>query len=103
MQEGGPLLVDASGGLMVNPYSWTRLAHVVALESPAGVGFSYCVNNGKPTNACANDDDSTAADATAAMLDFFTVKFPELASKRFWISGESYGGVYVPTLARSIL
>ena len=33
----------------------------------------------------------------------FFKKFPEYASHDFYISGESYGGVYVPTLASSIL
>ena len=42
LQEMGPLLVNRTGGLMPNPWAWTLEANVLALESPAGVGYSYC-------------------------------------------------------------
>lgn len=100
MQELGPLLINATGGLFRNPYAWTNRAHVIALESPAGVGFSYCAEYPN----CVNTDSSTARDARAAMQHFFSdEKFPELAKNEFFITGESYAGVYVPTLAKEIL
>ena len=101
IQEHGPLLIDKRGGLMRNPWAWTRLANLVALESPAGVGFSYCramLSGG----GCANTDKSTSLAAHAALVDFFT-KFPELSANPFYITGESYAGVYVPTLAARIV
>ena len=45
----------------------------------------------------------TAAAARAGLQDFFKTKFPELAKNPFFITGESYAGVYVPTLAKEIL
>ena len=42
LQEQGPLLINQTGGLFENPYAWTKLGHLVVLESPAGVGYSYC-------------------------------------------------------------
>ena len=66
------------------------------IESPAGVGFSE-------TKTLHASDDSTAADNFAALKDFFTLKFPELLGNEFFISGESYGGVYIPYLATKIL
>ena len=36
LQEMGPLLINATGGLMANPYAWTKQANLLVLESPAG-------------------------------------------------------------------
>jgi hypothetical protein len=32
LQENGPLLINATGGLMRNPYSWTKQANMLILE-----------------------------------------------------------------------
>ena len=56
LQEEGPLLINAKGGLMDNPYSWTKYVNLVAIEAPVGVGYSYCsrqLDEGKP---CQNTD-----------------------------------------------
>jgi len=102
LQEHGPLLINTTGGLYENPYTWNHLANVVVLESPTGVGFSYCSTQ-KAGGVCKNTDKLTASAARAAMVDFFATKFPELKENPFFITGESYGGVYVPTLAKEIL
>jgi cathepsin A (carboxypeptidase C) len=68
------------------------------MEAPAGVGFSYRSDK-KPY---ASNDTSTAQDNLHALHDFFS-KFPELKKKEFYVSGESYAGVYVPTLSQAIL
>lgn len=44
LQEEGPLLINATGGLMVNPWSWTKLVNLVAIEAPMGVGYSVSLN-----------------------------------------------------------
>jgi len=72
------------------------------LESPAGVGYSYCDKMLKG-GSCSNTDRGTAAAARAAMQDFFATKMPDLRANKFFIVGESYAGVYVPTLAAEIL
>lgn len=102
LQELGPLLINATGGLMQNPYAFTKQVNVLAIEAPAGVGFSYCAAM-LTGGACANTDKTTAAANRAAVADFFATKFPELQKNRFYITGESYAGVYVPTLARELI
>lgn len=102
LQEEGPLIIDKDGNLMDNPWSWTKLVNLFVLESPAGVGYSYCAAM-ETGGACHNDDFSTAKAAYAALQDLFTTKFPELRSNPFYITGESYAGVYCPTLAEQIV
>merc|ERR1719491_750753 len=104
LQEVGPLLMNASGGLMENPYAWTKAGvNLLAIEAPMGVGFSYCSAQLEEGKACVNSDTSTAQASRAALVDFFTTKFPELATGPFYIAGESYAGVYIPTLSKELL
>ena len=102
LTEEGPLLINATGGLMQNPYSWTKYVNLLAIEAPIGVGYSYCSRQlqGK---ACHNTDRFTASTSRAALQDFFQNKFPDLSQNEFYITGESYAGVYIPTLTKEIL
>jgi cathepsin A (carboxypeptidase C) len=95
LYEHGPFLVhDAFGMLMYNKYSWNRKASVVYIESPSEVGFSYMDN--KPKNYTWTDD-AVAVLNRDAVLEFFSV-FTEFKNRKTYIAGESYGGIYVPTL-----
>ena len=75
------------------------MANVIFLESPAGVGFSY-------SNTTSDYDESgdkrTADDAFVFLVNWLE-RFPEYKGRPFYISGESYGGHYVPQLAATIL
>jgi len=83
--------------LRVNPYSWNNISNNLFIEAPAGVGFSYC----NTPAGCRHTDTSTANDNLAAVTSFLAA-FPEYAGNRYWITGESYAGVYVPSLAYAI-
>ena len=103
LTEQGPLLINATGGLMENPWSWTKYVNLLALEAPMGVGYSYCTRQKEQGLPCINTDRYTASASRAALVDFFHVKFPEWATNDFFITGESYAGVYIPTLTQEIL
>jgi serine carboxypeptidase-like clade 2 len=99
LTENGPFFVNLDGKtLRTNPESWNRIANVVYLESPSGVGFSYSTNTSDYTVG----DQRTAYDSWV-FLTKFLAKFPKFANAPFWVTGESYGGHYVPNLARTIL
>lgn len=86
--------------VFLNPYSWSSVANVVYLESPKGVGFSYCedVNS---SAACVNTDESTAQDAYEFLVNFFAA-YPEYKKNKFYITGESYAGIYIPMMIDQI-
>jgi serine carboxypeptidase-like clade I len=88
--------IDGIPQLFVNEYAWTTVANVIYLESPKGVGFSYC-DDAKTSKDCVNSDESTALDAYEFLVNFFK-GFPEYKTNKFYITGESYAGIYIPML-----
>ena len=96
-EELGPFSVKNNGKLELRPYRWNRLANMLFIESPVGVGFSYNIDKDY-----INNDDRTAVENSEALNHFFSL-FPDRKTKPFFLSGESYAGIYVPTLAEAIL
>ncbi|CAG2170691.1 unnamed protein product [Oppiella nova] len=96
--ENGPFKADSEGkNLTLNKNTWNSVANVIYMESPAGVGFSYVDSGVNPNNT----DESTARDNYIALQSFFQ-KYPKLKANPFYITGESYAGVYIPMLAKLI-
>lgn len=97
--ENGPFIFEeGSQTLISNDYSWNLNASLLYFEAPAGVGFSTL---GDPSNINTNDN-QTAADNTDVLVQFFKA-YPEYSSQEFFITGESYAGIYIPTLAYNII
>jgi cathepsin A (carboxypeptidase C) len=65
------------------------LAKVLYVDSPVGVGFSYSDNNDYQTS-----DDETLKFIYEALNDFFK-KYPQFIESEFYLTGESYTGVYL--------
>ena len=57
--ELGPFVIDQNYNISLNPFSWNKVANILFLEQPAGVGFSY------PNTPA---DDQTTANGTADAL-----------------------------------
>lgn len=92
--------IDGVPQVFLNPYAWTNSATMLYLESPKGVGFSYC--EGATRNSeCVNTDESTAQDAYEFLVNFFNA-YPEYKKNKFYITGESYAGIYIPMLIDEI-
>jgi len=84
--------------LVSNYYSWNRVANMIYIDSPCGVGFSY----GEKISDYHSSDNITAVDTYMFLQQFFEI-YNEFSQNVFWICGESYGGVYITTLAYQVL
>jgi carboxypeptidase C (cathepsin A) len=98
LTEQGPFRPTSEGDVQLNPYAWNKIANMVFLEQPVGVGFSY-------SNV---EDDYRIGDDQAAKDNLATIqglisKFPHFAKNELFITSESYGGHYMPTLANEIV
>ncbi|PAN05968.1 hypothetical protein PAHAL_1G186000 [Panicum hallii] len=81
-----------------NPYSWTKMASLLLVDSPAGAGYSYAEN----------EDDYITNDTNRVvdLYDFLSkwfAEYSEFQSNPFYVAGCSYSGVLVPVLAQEIL
>lgn len=89
--EHGPFYFSADGKVSPNNYSWNKLANILYVEQPAGVGFSY---SGR-TDDYKTGDKQAASDNYKAIKRFFE-RFPERKGNDFYVASESYGGHYMP-------
>ena len=90
--------------LFYNPSGWQKVATIVALSMPPPIGFSYC--NNKPSSSgtdCGHWNDSSTALVTYRAINSFFKKFPEYLGRETFLTGESYAGTYVPTIARLVV
>ncbi|KAK9808273.1 hypothetical protein WJX73_006115 [Symbiochloris irregularis] len=83
-----------------NANAWNHVANVIYIDSPVGVGLSYATDP-DDQNYEANDF-STASDLNAAIHVWFELH-PFFQGHDFYITGESYAGVYVPMFADAVL
>ncbi|KZO96372.1 alpha/beta-hydrolase [Calocera viscosa TUFC12733] len=95
--ELGPCSVSSEGtNTTYNPYSWNSNANVIFLDQPVNVGFSYSDDGtGVSTSPVAAEDVWT-------FLQLFVHRWDKYSKLPFHISGESYGGTYLPNLAHVI-
>lgn len=95
--EHGPVYVTKDNKLIEREYSWNRNLNLLYIDNPVGAGFSFTNSSaGYLTNQV-----DVGANLFSAVTQFLQV-FPELKDRPFYISGESYGGKYVPSLAYTI-
>ena len=96
LTEHGPFRPTADGNLALNAHSWNHHASMFYIEQPVGVGFSSAAGG-------LTYDDAHAAADNHAMIQGFFAAFPQYGANPFYITSESYGGHYMPTLAEKIV
>ncbi|KAE9004649.1 hypothetical protein PR003_g18538 [Phytophthora rubi] len=97
LAENGPCHVQPDLSTKTNPHSWNGQANVIWLDQPTGVGYSY----GPEVDY--DSGELNVAENIYWFLQEFLKKHPDLADREFFVTGESYGGHYVPATASHIL
>jgi len=97
LYENGPWTVpNTDSPPIANPYSWNKIATVIWIDQPAYTGYSYS------RTPYVTDEEGVAEEMRVFFIKFFAM-YPQYSTLPFYISGESYGGRYVPTMAYMIL
>jgi carboxypeptidase C (cathepsin A) len=94
--ENGPLTIDRSGAVKLRQWSWSKFTSMLYVDQPAGVGFSTAA-----VRPSVYTDALSAAENYEFLIGWFQ-RFPNYKPNKFFLSSESYGGHYVPTLALEI-
>jgi len=69
------------------------------IDNPVGAGFSF---TGTGQGYCTNSKDCVGNNLVSLMQQFYQI-YPEVATNDLYITGESYGGHYVPAFGARIL
>ncbi|KAK1359065.1 Serine carboxypeptidase-like 7 [Heracleum sosnowskyi] len=82
--------------LHLNPYSWTKLANVIFLDTPTS-GFSYA-----KSPETFRDSDTLLAKYTYQFLSKWLEKHSKFISNPLYITGLSYSGITIPLIVQEI-
>ncbi|KAI0673817.1 serine carboxypeptidase [Trametes maxima] len=94
--ELGPCRVTSPNTTERFEHAWNDHANIFFVDQPVGVGFSY---------ADYGEQVSTTAEAAidiASFVAIFFEHFPQFKGRPFHMSGESYGGRYIPMFASAV-
>ncbi|CAN8298885.1 unnamed protein product [Cochlearia groenlandica] len=101
--ENGPLVFkgDEYNGTVpsvkLTSFSWTKVANILYLESPAGSGFSYAKNH-----LAFESSDIKQIHQVYQFLRLWFLDHPEFISNPFYVGGGSYSGKTVPGVVQLI-
>ncbi|XP_044755656.1 venom serine carboxypeptidase-like [Coccinella septempunctata] len=95
--ENGPFRMNNTRDVVLRKETWTKKHNMIWIDNPAGAGYSFTDAEG-----LAHDEDQVSAELFQAIQQFFQL-FPELRKNDFFITGESYGGHYIPSISHYIL
>ncbi|XP_038209246.1 venom serine carboxypeptidase-like [Zerene cesonia] len=96
--EIGPFSVTDDFRLEEIKYSWGKNHSLLFIDNPVGTGFSFTDDDrGYATNQ------TTIGENLYTALQQFLTLFPELRKAPLTITGESYAGKHIPSLAIQIL
>ncbi|KAL5720800.1 sinapoylglucose--choline O-sinapoyltransferase [Ranunculus cassubicifolius] len=83
--------------MRLNPYSWTKAANIIFLDTPVGTGFSY--SRSLPGF---HSSDTLSAKQATTFLTKWLIDHPEYIRNPLYIGGDSYSGKNVPIIVQDI-
>lgn len=92
--ENGPFTIK-NGNLKEAKFPWTRNYNVLYIDNPIGSGYSFS------NDYYVTTEEEIGKHLYESLIQFFQL-FPEVKDNKFFITGESYAGKYIPTLAYEI-
>ena len=97
--ENGPFRIqdNDTGTIVPNPYSWNQEAHLLYWDQPVGTGYSHS----DPPESYVTNEDELSEQFYMALQGFYSLH-PEYRDCPLYVTGESYGGKYVPYIAAKI-
>ncbi|GMF29545.1 unnamed protein product [Phytophthora lilii] len=96
LSENKPCSIRPDLSTTFNAYAWNSNANVIWLEQPTGVGFSF----GAPADKDYNE--TNVGENIYWYLQGFLQTYPQYQGREFFVTGERYGGYYVPAAAHYI-
>ena len=98
--ENGPYSFDSSDPtkLIENPNSWNEKVYMLYVDNPIGTGFSRAKD---PASYCF-DENCIADNMYTFLLKWYDL-YPQFKLRKFYMSGESYAGHYLPSIAHKII
>ena len=92
LHDAGYCCLNSAPHFGVNEHSWTRATTMLYIEHPIGTGFSH-------GNAFPENEDEASRDLDAFLQNFLRV-FDRFQDYNLYLTGESYAGMFVPSIAR---
>ncbi|KAJ7062145.1 alpha/beta-hydrolase [Mycena amicta] len=96
MVENGPIEVTGTYSIVANNLSLSKLADTFWIDQPVGTGYSTSDATGYIP-----DEDQMGEDFIGFLTNLVKV-FPGLAKRPLYLMGESYAGVYIPYITKTL-
>ena len=95
--ENGPFEITKSNKVKARKYSWHLNHNLIYIDNPVGTGFSFVDKD----EGYARNEVDVGKNLYEGLQQFFTL-FPALQKNKFFVTGESYAGKYVPAVCHTI-
>ncbi|MCP4147812.1 MAG: S10 family peptidase [bacterium] len=98
MLENGPCKMGKDNKLVANPSAWNKDVHIMYWDNPVGVGYSFNENEEYVDN-----EDELSDQFYNALQGFYNAMPSQYRDCPLYVTGESYGGKYIPAITEKIL